>query len=351
MSKFSDIADQIEQSGKPKGITVRKLIESFGHYRRGKNVNRKIRNSLKRHKLTTEPDFELVHVDSRITVKPLEQSTTVVAVRKRTRMTNSSEQAKPVEDSKADSANDAEREVILTIGQLPSADRKPTFISRSESIERAITLLLQDGVDHLVVSQNERQAEGIVTWASIGKTRAGRRECRTVNDCMELQPWIVRYDHPLFDAVREITHRGMVIVTSDKALICGTVTSADIAQQFVSLSEPFLFLEQIENHLRALLRSVRLGTERLKAMVDPRDEARQKRLKSVDDLTFGETWRAFDNKDIWEKLGLPLDRKTLRDRLETVNEIRNSVMHFHPDGISDEERQILRLTREMLQII
>ena len=36
-------------------------------------------------------------------------------------------------------------------------------------------------------------------------------------------------------------------------------------------------------------------------------------------------------------------------RLEEIRSIRNKVMHFHPDGISDEDREILRKTRQMLQ--
>ena len=225
------------------------------------------------------------------------------------------------------------------------------FIKRDESCSKAVTLLLQEETDHLVVSQNERSVEGLITWHSIGKACASRQQPKIAADCMELQPLVVRYDAPLFDTVREITRHGFVLVLSSKNQICGSVTSRDIAEQFVTLSEPFLFLEQIENHLRALLRSAKLGQESIRELTDPRDEARKARVKSVDDLTFGETLRAFETADVWAKLNLNLDRKTLMERLKKVNEIRNSVMHFHPDGITDDEREILRRTRKMLQII
>jgi len=224
-------------------------------------------------------------------------------------------------------------------------------VTRGDTIEKAITLLLQEGVDHLVVSQNQRQADGVVTWESIGRTKATRTACNLVQDCMAARPWTVRYDEPLYDAVREISRRRIVLVTSSSGLISGSVTPADIADQFVALSEPFLFLEQIENHLRALIRTARLGVEGLKDLVDPRDEARLKRVKSVDDLTFGEILRAFEQPAIWETIGLPLDRKAVLERLTRINKIRNHVMHFHPDGITDEEREILSRTREMLQTV
>lgn len=52
---------------------------------------------------------------------------------------------------------------------------------------------------------------------------------------------------------------------------------------------------------------------------------------------------------IWNKLHLLLDRSSFCIRLEEIRSIRNKVMHFHPDGISDEDREILRKTRQMLQ--
>jgi len=87
----------------------------------------------------------------------------------------------------------------------------------------------------------------------------------------------------------------------------------------------------------------------LRGFVNPKDEERAKKLKDADDLTFGETVRAIGSSEIWEKLKLGLDRKTLVARLEELREIRNAVMHFHPDGITNEERDLLRRTRQMLQ--
>ena len=344
MPEFKELAEEVKQSGKPKSITVRELMRSIGQLRRGKHVNRKLRTKLTYKKLTTVPDFELVSLDSTVLLQPK------VKTEKPTEGATAGTPLGNSEDSPLDDQGE-NKEVVLTIGQLPSADRKPRFIKRDEPISRAITFLLQDGVSHLVVSQNSRSADGIITWESIGKASAGPTAALTASDCMELQPLIVRYDKPLFDAVRDITQRGTVLVQSTTKEICGSVTSADIAEQFVSLSEPFLFLEQIENHLRVILRRANLSQEEVKGLADPRDEKRQAKVKTVDDLTFGETMRAFERQEIWDQLKLKLDRKSLVERLKEINEIRNSVMHFHPDGITAEDRTILRTTREMLQIV
>jgi len=345
MPDFKDIAASIKEKGKAKKMTVRALMKSIGQMRRGKNVNRRLRSMLTRSRLTTEPDFELVHIDSTVSVKPMDAPPVESKLPPR-RLVRKLPDVPVVEET-----NEEAREVVLTIGQLPSAERKPVFLTRDESFSKAITLLLQEGTDHLVVSQNERTADGLITWQSIGKACASRQQPKRAADCMDSQPLVVRYDAPLFDTVREITRRGFVLVLSSKNQICGSVTSRDIAEQFVTLSEPFLFLEQIENHLRGLLRGAKLGQEAIRELTDPRDEARKAKVKSVDNLTFGETLRAFDDTGVWEKLNLALDRKTLVERLKKVNDIRNSVMHFHPDGITDEDREILRRTREMLQII
>lgn len=47
MPDFKDIAASINGSGKSQTITVRELIQSIGKERRGKYVNRSLRNKLK----------------------------------------------------------------------------------------------------------------------------------------------------------------------------------------------------------------------------------------------------------------------------------------------------------------
>jgi len=84
-------------------------------------------------------------------------------------------------------------------------------------------------------------------------------------------------------------------------------------------------------------------------LVNLADTARIEKVNGIDDLSFGETARAFAREDIWNKLHLLLDRSSFCVRLEEIRAIRNKVMHFHPDGISEEDREVLRKTRQMLQ--
>src|SRR6266446_4364696 len=109
----------------------------------------------------------------------------------------------------------------------------------------------------------------------------------------------VEIDTPLFDAVRDIVEAEAVLVRAKDRTICGLVCAQDIANQFVTLSEPFLFLEQIENHLRAILEKASMSSSDVKALVNPADIDRIEKVSCVDDLSFGETARAFGKQEIW----------------------------------------------------
>ncbi|MBX3269761.1 MAG: hypothetical protein KF729_05850 [Sandaracinaceae bacterium] len=52
---------------------------------------------------------------------------------------------------------------------------------------------------------------------------------------------------------------------------------------------------------------------------------------------------------MWRKVGLPLDRATFVRELDEVRQIRNDVMHFDPDGLSDEQRRRLKELGELMR--
>jgi hypothetical protein len=120
------------------------------------------------------------------------------------------------------------------------------------------------------------------------------------------------------------------------------------AEVFIDLAEPFLFLGQIENHLRDLVERMRLSPEELRSLADERDLTREE-VKRADDLTLGELIRAIQNPEFWQRLSLNHDRKILLDRLERVRKIRNRIMHFDADGIAAPEKCYLKETRRILQ--
>jgi hypothetical protein len=123
--------------------------------------------------------------------------------------------------------------------------------------------------------------------------------------------------------------------------ISGIVTTTDISEQFLMLTEPFLILEELENHIRKILDG-KFTLKEIRSFVKTTDN--DKEIHLISDLTFGEYIRIMENAENWDRLNILFDRKTFIARLNEVRRIRNDVMHFHPDGISDNDKVTLRET-------
>ena len=67
------------------------------------------------------------------------------------------------------------------------------------------------------------------------------------------------------------------------------------------------------------------------------------------DLTFGDYVRLFQHPDIWPKLGLRIDGVELTKLLTDVRTIRNDMMHFDPDPMTNEELGTLKRAVRLLQ--
>jgi hypothetical protein len=143
----------------------------------------------------------------------------------------------------------------------------------------------------------------------------------------------------LFDAIQKIVAHDCVLMRDATRALTGIVTTADLSVQFKDLSEPFLLLGQIEDHVGNLIADKFHKAELIKAC-DPSDSGRE--IEDVADLTLGEYIRLLENLARWEKLCVPIDRKTFIDELERVRRIRNDVMHFDPDGVAPEDLAVLR---------
>ena len=64
--KLAAIADQLLKGSSPPKESLRALLLWFDAERRGYRVVRRIRNALRRHGLTTVPDFEEAYIDAEL---------------------------------------------------------------------------------------------------------------------------------------------------------------------------------------------------------------------------------------------------------------------------------------------
>ncbi|MBC7876571.1 MAG: CBS domain-containing protein [Anaerolineales bacterium] len=231
------------------------------------------------------------------------------------------------------------------IGKLESANNRPISVKPESSLQEIVTKMLAHDFSQLPVMTSERDVKGVVSWTSIGKRLSLGTPCSIARDCME--PYHeISADISLFYAIDTIIEHEYVLVRDSSRVITGIVTTTDLSTQFLQLSEPFLLIGEIENHVRKLING-KFKREDLAKVRNPGDDNRK--IEDVSDLTFGEYIRLIENQVQWNKLNLNLDRSAFVGFLDEVRVIRNDVMHFDPDGISESDLDTLRNFVEFLQ--
>jgi CBS domain-containing protein len=332
--ELHEIVEKVKKGGRPRA-SVRSLLRWFGAERRGFRKVRDVRRALKRAKLDTTPDFEGAYIDSQVTFV-LRQND---AKNSRTPRSGVSELIATVVVPVPPEAEAPSVIVDPTyrVGRLESANKPVISVRPNETVQRAATLMLNHNFSQLPVMINERDVKGIVSWKTIGRRFVLGSHCETVQEVMEPHQEISS-DASLFSAIDLIVRHDCVLVRDSERKISGIVTTHDLGTRFGSLSEPFLFLGEIENHIRGIL--MPLSRAELAAGADPSDGERE--VEDVSDLSFGEYLRLLTDSKMWSKLGLKIDQKTFTYHLEEIRKIRNDVMHFDPEGIGPEDMKSLR---------
>lgn len=344
MERLEKILEGLEPGMESIPISVRELISWFGAERRGYMVAYKIRKVLDALGVITKPDFDSVPLDSKVTLyAPLQEEI-------QTPITDQSDNiAANLESSPIEQAEDttlpqnefisgAISEPAFRVSRLEAADVKLITVKPDSSLIEAITLMLRHDFSQLPVMTNERDVKGVISWESIAPRLAlTSTESDRVRDFMKPHREINSTDS-IFAALPRIVEYSYVLVRSTDQRISGIITTTDLSTQFKQLSEPFLLLAEIENHIRTLIDG-KFTKEELSKLVNPSDSERT--IESVADLTFGEYIRLFEDPALWLKTKLQVDRKTFIKELDKVRIIRNDVMHFDPDGISEEDHELL----------
>ena len=357
MSELQDIAKKLTEKQRLRAMPVRSFLALFGQERRGYKAVRRIRQQLKKHKLTTMPDFENENIDNFINIVLATEAAGPKAVpRKRSGAAAPTPKTKTTQTEPSSTALDElplgqPRDPVVTIRQgIPAAGKGPASVRPEELVMKALSQLMSEKLELLVVQSGDRaRVEGIFNYASYTHAHMAGKRPKTVGDCTSHEFIEVNEEKPLIDAVRDIMQHGTVVVRSRQNKLCGVVTARDVAPVFVELAEPFLLLSQIENHLRGFLERAELKKDEYKNLVIESDPDRKARTEGPDELTLGELIVALEQGAMWGKVGLNFDKATFTNRLHAVREIRNKVMHFSPDGLPPDDVTKLKDTRELLE--
>lgn len=341
---LAPICDDLTQGKDVAPITVRELISWFGAERRGYMVAYKTRKALEFYGLGTVPDFDTVPLGARVRfallLPPVSPSDT--------ESTTSASVYSGADDQSEVDHNDATSPSLLIFGATPepafrvsrlsAANTTLVSVKPDDTLSQAITLMLRHDFSQLPVMTNERDVKGVISWESIGpKLGLTDQKPAHVRDYMVEHNEISSKDS-IFSAIPRIVEHSYVLVRSSDKRITGIITTTDLSLQFKQLSEPFLLLSEIENHIRKLIDGM-FTKEELQGIVSPSDPDRA--IESVADLTFGEYIRLFENPDLWCKTNIKVDRGIFVKELDRIRIIRNNVMHFDPDGISDDDHELL----------
>ncbi len=316
--------------------TAREFLSWIGAKRRGYWIVSRLRWALERAGLVTEPDFESAYIDSPITFA----------------LAPSGEPEEP--EVEGEGLGEAEpgpaeqyADPTYRVSKLQAANSVPVSVKPDDDVSTAVTKMLASDYSQLPVMTNERDVKGVISWRSIGARLATGSTAGTVRGFMD-GAVEVESTASLFSVIGQVVVHDYVLVRAKDRRIVGIVTSSDLSLQFRQLAEPFLLLGEIENHIRRIL-GEKLDHGDFQAACDPDGPDRD--IQGVEDLTFGEYVRLLQNPEKWEKLDLRLDRAVLVDRIDRVRGIRNDVMHFDPDGIPDEDLDVLRETSRFLQTL
>lgn len=331
---FKEILIQVQKDKKPIKTFPSVATEFLGYSRRGWRVVEAVNKLLEEHDVLCEPEFGSAWFYGTIEIKP-----------------------KPKVSAGKQTSDNEENDPTPRLSLLKAANLNKVkesgggngliSVNRDTPLNEAITLMLINDYSQLPILSGQRDVEGVVSWKSIGKALALGKACSTVSDCKD-EVIVLNFDEPLFNAVKFIIEKDFVLVKQKDKTISGIVTMTDIGEQFISMAEPFLIIEQIENHIRKLL-DQKFSSEELN--IPNSQEDKPKTINSLADLTFGHYVRIIEDPKKFEKININVDRALLVAKLEEVRKIRNDVMHFDPEGITPKSLELLRQTVSFLHIL
>lgn len=317
---IKSLVEQIKNDKKDQAITPRQLFNSLGCERRTPGNCYLVDQYLRKNNLEVEPHYNDVWIDNKILLK-----------------------------HKAVAKSNVQTNPIKKLVVLEAATKTPMVVKRDDKLNVATTIMQLHNYSQLpVISNSMRDLCGYISWETIGTAITNGVKSDSVKDYINPMVKTLLLDTPILNAIHTVYKHEFVVVLDKTKEICGIVTTTDISSQFLTITEPFLLLEQIENHIRLLLTDKFLLEEIHNAFGKEVDGLK---INSIDDLTFGQYLRLIEDPTNWSKLEINCDKTMFIKHLHEVREVRNDIMHFEPAGITVEQYCLLRKVSDYLNKI
>ncbi|TQM25901.1 CBS domain-containing protein [Nocardia bhagyanarayanae] len=310
----------------PRELTIRSLLEHWGAERRTAAAVSTIKADLASNGLTTRPAFTEGALSDVVALVPIDTEPGV------------------------DAGNGTIENVENVIEPEPMSRRLGDLPARLESVTStadltyAKTKMLRYQFSQLAVIDEDETYHGAVTWESIGQAQISSDD-PTLADAT-VPALVVDHDALLLDQIDAIYDRGFIFVRNpDRVRVTGILTASDLTRQFGTLARPFVLIEEAENRLRRAAED-HFDLDDLKDAVPNHQKSR---VHDASDLTFGNYVHLLKDPDRWRKLGWRLDRNQVVELLEQVRNVRNDLMHFATDPLSEEKYAVVNGLLQLLR--
>ena len=336
---LEDIRAKLE-SGHRQHRMGQNVLRVFGYVRRRATAIEEINATLEMLGLAADPpinaEMPLRTPRIRFSLKPSDGAATPEAVDGPDTLDSNGLDA-PLQDEEDNDSNLPEP--AFGISELESAKTDVECMPPSASIQKAYTTMILHKYSQLVVagSQRPRQQDikGIVSYQSMAKALMNGKPT-TVGDCIDKDVPIAQSDADLKSVVSQLSGNDFVLVIGRDKRLQGIVTAWELAEEFAQLVDPFKRIGEIEERLRALVRT-RLGKDKVAQFLRDHGLSGNDPAAEFDELTMGELQRVLEFPEHWDALKLALDRVVFIDALGKVRDYRNRLMHFR-DPLKKAER-------------
>jgi len=238
---------------------------------------------------------------------------------------------------------------LILLSQLVSQDMHPICVHKTNTLEKAESLLLMNNYSQLPVVSGRNKIEGYISWQTIHTAQLHGATGTIVGDYYSTDYHAFPISATILDVLQEIERNDFVMLHDAQGHICAILTASDFTKQYMQLVQPFILLYEFESHLRHLLLGVFSEAE-LKHFISAQGT---KECTRIEDLTLGQYGELLEQDNNFDRLQLPrTNRAAFLHQLGIVRDIRNKVMHFRSVGLSNEEMNILKNTvRYMRNIV
>ena len=230
----------------------------------------------------------------------------------------------------------------FSVSELKSANCDVECVSPNASVQAAYTTMVLYKFSQLMVANNSRPRQqdikGIVSFQSLAKALMNGNP-KTVSDCIDDSVPRVQSATDLKSVVSQLSENDVVLVIGIDKRLQGIVTAWDLAEEFAELADPFKRIGEIEERLRALVRT-HLGKDKVTEFLADHGFSGKNPVAEIDELTMGELQRILEFPEHWDELGLAFDRVVFTNALSQARDYRNRLMHFRDPLTEAEMKQL-----------